>query len=669
MSVSSSRRRVLPRRTRGLLVPFTLPAPRVSGQAVLIVLLLVSFAAARAQQTPTELTVWNFDHSHVNSLGGKYNVFMRNPSWARSYLDPGTHRPSSAHSLRFTAHRAAQGFCGIWFDFYPGSESPVRYVDASAYRYLSFWIKGEKGGEDVDITLKDSTWRAHEDSNPTRPLHAYLPQGASTGWQQVRIPLRDFQGLDATKLFNLVFVITREGDHRFYVDDIGFTSGKSPGRVAETLPANPAPAATPANSGRALWVWNTVKLLDPSHRPDLDRFFEFCARQGVKEIFLSLDIRLKENTATPVFELKEPARYREFLDRAHQAGLQVQALAGTSEWAARANHAQAVAAIDSVIDFNHAGPAAARFDGVHFDVEPYSLVGYADPALRPRLLEEFLEMVAKCAERARTEPGLRFGCDVPAWFYTNDDLARQDLLVNFRGQEKTVGEHLTDLLDAVTIMDYRNQADGAGGIILAGMPAIEYAASKGRKIQVGLETSIEPDRTIYFVAGLPLGEFQKRLAASDLRNQLYFGGYRLATFSDEINVHTGLAAPDHLEGAAQTEFEKALAKLALELGASSDPEAFPAGPILEEAQGGLARDPEMTGFETFRFADPETQRAITGFKTVRRMSPKITFHGLSREVFNEETRSVVEWLSPFASFQGLAIHYYESYRELVEDKQ
>ena len=50
------------------------------------------------------------------------------------------------------------------------------------------------------------------------------------------------------------------------------------------------------------------------------------------------------------------------------------------------------------------------------------------------------------------------------------------------------------------------------------------------------------------------------------------------------------------------------------------------------------------------------------------MSPRITFHGLGREVFEEESRSAVEWLSAQPSFAGLAIHFYDSFRNLMEGK-
>lgn len=643
-------------------------ALRLSACAALLVVALTGCTAAFAQPSPPPLVIWDFDSSLTNSLGGRYNVFMRDPSWARSYLDPDVHVSSSGHALRVTVHRAAKGFCGVWFDFYPASEDSQKYLDASAYRYLSFWVKGAMGGEAFDITLKDSSSSRHPDTNPTVPLTAYLPSGASTDWRQVLIPLEDFKGLDAGRLLNLSFLISNQGDERFYVDDIAFRSDTSPAPVPSEGSSKTAPAASGKN-WRGLWVWKTASLLDPAHPERADRFFEFCTRHGISEVFLSLDLHANHDGRQAHFDLKNPQGYRDFLKRAHGMGLQVEALAGTPEWAVRQKHAEALAVIDAVIAFNRAGPAGARFDGVHFDVEPYSLIAYADPSLRRELLKEFLEMVAKCVERVHTEPGLRFGCDVPSWFYPGDSPTRQEVTVNFRGTEKSVGEHLTDLLDTVTIMDYRNEADGAGGIIMMGTPSLAYAASQGKKIQVGLETSLEPDRTIYFACGLPLKEFQKCVGASDLHDKLYFRDYRLATLFDGTNVHVGLTAPENLEGDALQKFERAVAHVAMELGASSHPDRFPIEPILAKARAALGRDSEWVGFNVFNFADPDTQRPITAFITVRRMSPKITFHGLSREMFDEETRSATEWLSSFQSFQGLAIHYYESYRELVEGKQ
>ena len=116
------------------------------------------------------------------------------------------------------------------------------------------------------------------------------------------------------------------------------------------------------------------------------------------------------------------------------------ALSGTPEWAARDFHTNALAAVEAVLAFNRAAPVESRFDGLHFDVEPYLLVGYADPLFRKEILTEYLELVAKVLEKVKAEPEFRFGCDVPAWFYPSSAAERAAMTVSFRGAEKPVGE-------------------------------------------------------------------------------------------------------------------------------------------------------------------------------------------------------------------------------------
>lgn len=634
----------------------------------LLAALFAPACALAAAAPPGTLTLWNFDQGIANSWGGQYNAYLREPSWARTYLDPTVTRAASGHSLRVTAHRESAGFCGLWLDFYPGSEVPPRHFDASAYGYLSFWVKGEKGGEDFEIELTDEENVDHEDARPRRPLDAYLAGGMTTTWQEVVIPLADFHGLDRNRLVRMALNLTKQGDSRFYLDDIALK--RSPAITPRPVRVSTAPAAANSVSTvhRALWVWHTKPLFDAQPGEEANRFFAFCARQKIAEVYLAAEFDATTEAGVPRSNLRNADSYREFLARAHREGLKVDALAGTPEWAVRENHPQALAAVEAILAFNRASPPEARFDGVHFDVEPYALAGYSDPAYQPQILVQFLEMVAKCSERTRAEAGMRFSCDVPAWFYPAGEVDRVPMTVQFNGQAKTVGEHLTDLLETVTIMDYTNQADGAGGIIARGLPALASAAAQKRRVVVGLETFLEPDSTVWFACGLPAEEFRRRLATMDIRNQLFFEGFRMSVLSDDVNMHIGLAAPREMTPEQRAALETALAHLARQLGAAADPTRYNAGPILQTARAALARNTEWNGFEPFEIADPDTHAAISGFRCVHRMSPRITFHGLGRQVFEEEFRSTVEWLGSQPSFGGMAIHFYDSFRELMEGK-
>lgn len=613
--------------------------------------------------TPPVQVVWDFDGGISNEYGGHYNTYKRAPSWARTYLDAREARASRGHSLRITAHREAEGFCGVWMDFRPASEAPHQYFDAGSYRYLSFWAKGEKGGEDFEVSLTDAA-TANDDEHPSRKLRAYLPGGLPATWRPVVIPLSDFRGIDPRRLLRMTLNLTRKGDYRFYLDDIAFQ--REP--IADPPAKNAEATVNSAINGgapRAMWAWNTKPLLDAEKPQEADRFLAFCVAQKIGMVFLAAEFDRVTDAPGAALRLRNPEGYRTFLKRAHQKGLTVEALAGTPEWALRARHPEALVAVDSIIAFNGESGPDGRFEGVHFDVEPYSLLGYSDPFYRSEILLGLVEQAEKCRDRAHAA-GLTFSCDLPSWFFAPGGLERDRLIVNFKGQEKTAGEHVADLVDSVTIMDYTNQADGAGGIIARALPALDYAAAHHRKVVVGVETFAESDSTVTFVLGLPAEEFWPRLAKSGLRGQYRLDDFRMSLCSDDLNMHIGLSTPREMAPEKQAVFEGALARLARQFGASSDPDRYHPSEMLSMARAALAEKPEWKGFEPYEFVDSDTGRHVQCFRSTHRMLPSITFHGLGRETFDEEMASTVEWLGRHPGFGGTAVHFYESFRELVE---
>ncbi len=651
---------------RGRVLPRTLRRWSKSGALPALFLGLLLPLGSFAGDSSDVLKVWSFDRGIANQWGGRYNVYERDPSWARTYLDPVVGRSAGVHSLRVTVHREHDGFCGVWMKFYADSESSKLMLDAGDYRYLSFWIKGEKGGEDFDLELDDDAHEEKEDPSLTRPLRAFLPQGVSTEWENVLIPLASFEKINPRRLTTFLFKFNQPGTYRFYIDDISLMRAPQAAKASTAVGSRTRAPDDPFTEARGrMWVWNTRELLAaPRFGAANEKLLEFCAVNRIREIYLSLDFVQPPSDDVVRPELRMPERLRALLEQFHRAGLQVDALAGTPEWADRQEHPVALAVVEAVVEFNRASSREARFDGIHFDVEPYTLIEFSDPEYRSQLLAGFLEMVSNCALKLR-ESGLRFGCDVPAWFYPVDATARRDLAVNFRGVTKTVGEHLTDLLDTVTIMDYRNEADGANGIIAFGAAALEYASARGKRIVVGLETSIEPDSTVHFICGLPLKEFHRRLSRTAVRYQRFYKGFRLSAIFYEDHVHIGLTPPEELDTAKRAAFDQALLETARQWGATSDfARLFKRG-LMEEARQAIHEDREWVGFEPFDLVDPETHQKFEGFRTVYRIPAKITFHGLGREAFTEETRSAIEWLQGYPAFAGLAFHHYTSLRTLM----
>ena len=95
-------------------------------------ILAAPFVALAAEPSAPALSLWSFEQGISNQWAGHYNVYQREPSWARTYLDPQMTRPGSGHSLRVTVHQDAKGFCGVWMDLAGGAGTSTNSHDASS---------------------------------------------------------------------------------------------------------------------------------------------------------------------------------------------------------------------------------------------------------------------------------------------------------------------------------------------------------------------------------------------------------------------------------------------------------------------------------------------------------------------------------------------------------
>jgi len=99
----------------------------------------------------------------------------------------------------------------------------VTSLDVSGYKYLTFWAKGEKGGEKIELLIRD----AHA-LNYMPQLKYKLPD-LTTDWQKIVVPLEGFGGrVDLTQLDNIGIAFGRDvgnmGGEIAYVDSFVFTN-------------------------------------------------------------------------------------------------------------------------------------------------------------------------------------------------------------------------------------------------------------------------------------------------------------------------------------------------------------------------------------------------------------------------------------------------------------
>ena len=212
----------------------------------LIVLLGLAFCFSffTAVSHAGELVIADFE-GHPNNLGGEVGVY--------GSLEPNWDEKTVPYSWYYTkevpgydaknVHSGAQSFrlvnglgskksetwgsfsmnLGKITDAVPVPQK-VQSKDVSAYKHLVFWVKGEKGGEMMQVLFRDSHAQNY------MPQAKYKVQDATTEWVKISVPLEDIQklGIDLKSLDNIGIAFGPDAGNKqgatIYIDDFSFTS-------------------------------------------------------------------------------------------------------------------------------------------------------------------------------------------------------------------------------------------------------------------------------------------------------------------------------------------------------------------------------------------------------------------------------------------------------------
>ncbi|MBI3322447.1 MAG: hypothetical protein HYZ94_02060 [Candidatus Omnitrophica bacterium] len=391
-------------------------------------------------------------------------------------------RPGSVgHSLRIEFSKSG-GWCG-WYTLLNG-------IDVSRHNALSFWVKGEKGGERFDIGMADNHMQELEiDAVYVGSIVSFIPEGVTNDWQEVKIPLQSLRTeLDMTRMGSLVLWFRYEGAGAVQLDDVRFAFDPEIERITQqNLPR----AQRDERSPRALWVWKW----DPVNKPDVRKdMLEFARRTAIERIYIYLGEEPLPKTAKDYQE-----NLAAFVKEAHAQGIEVQALQGNPLWALKEYHSRVTEWIGGFLEFNRARPPEERLDGVHMDIEPY-LTQEWETGDREKLKAEFLELLAACRKLidedngksksvpgTGTVPGTKSDGPRP---WARGPLAKKPFLMGlaiplFYNREPEMEEKLLSYLDYAALMDYY---DTSRDIIQEGRAHMALAEKAGVAMVIGVET-------------------------------------------------------------------------------------------------------------------------------------------------------------------------------------
>lgn len=415
---------------------------------------------------------------------------------------------------------------------------------------------------------------------------------------------------------------------------------------------------------RAMWVWNIKALLmDVGYRAE---FFSFCRRRKINELFVQIPYRFVNDFTDDVeCVLQYEDKLRVFLAEARGKGILCHALDGYPEFALRSHHRRVFAQVRAILAFNDSSNPEERFYGIHLDNEPYQLLGF-EGSQRESILDQYLELNSKAVQLIR-EHGrdVVYGVDIPFWFDEDESGDELKSMATFAGARKNAAEHIIDICDNVGIMDYRNFAGGADGMIRHGQGEIAYAEKAGKKVYLGIETFKYKPTTVYYLYGVDEGRWQSLQDDGE--------GFLLSSTVGDYHVRTMKAGNIRLVGLAQNSnheddpaFRAALEKLYALYGATALDEQVDISSLSFEAEFAISKDGCYEGFEPFEWKDKDNKIVACGFRTTGLMLEKITFAGLKKSDMEAVMKETAEAFEDKAAFIGFAIHYYDTYHQMLD---
>lgn len=133
-----------------------------------------------------------------NKLGSRANVYSRAPSRVMISKRDEIINGAKKKTLMIKYDKRNSGGpngMGGWCGYYTliKNEKTGQYLDGTAYKYITFWVKGDKGSENFMIGLADEHWDKIGDSLKAEEISIYLDKKKiTTDWQKAKVPLDAF---------------------------------------------------------------------------------------------------------------------------------------------------------------------------------------------------------------------------------------------------------------------------------------------------------------------------------------------------------------------------------------------------------------------------------------------------------------------------------------------
>jgi hypothetical protein len=250
-----------------------------------------------------------------------------------------------------------------------------------------------------------------------------------------------------------------------------------------------------------MWVWGQIHLESEEARGEL---LDFCEREEIAHI--DQHVSIKKGI------LLNAEALRNFIIKAADRGITVNALRGDKAMFFASNHERTMSAVKTIVAFNETLPNGKKLLGIKFDVEPYGSQEWkAGGDQRSQVMRDYLSYLNQVnAYFSMVAPGMELAVDVPFWW------DKTEFQMVFEGQKKLFVEHVQDRVDWLGIMSYRRDPSETAKLVAT---ELNYASKLGylRSVAPSMETGNITGKEAYIsFGGVPVHQFRSSL--SSLRN-------------------------------------------------------------------------------------------------------------------------------------------------------
>ena len=202
-----------------------------------------------------------------------------------------------------------------------------------------------------------------------------------------------------------------------------------------------------AETALGVWVWKSQAFESEKARSEL---ISFCRREGISH--LDLHLSLKKEPGGEVLQNRESLR--RLLSLAAKHKISVNALRGDPKMFFEHNRTRTLRELKTILDFNQSLPAAERFAGIKYDVEPYLTQEWQDGGnSRQKVIDDYLQSLLEAKKLLKEiSPQTLISTDIPSWW------DKPAFATEFLGEKKLFVRHIQDLNDWTGIMSYRRDS-------------------------------------------------------------------------------------------------------------------------------------------------------------------------------------------------------------------